>query len=234
MEIIELEKMSLLKDEFMSTISHELRTPLASMKMALTMLNLNQDPQRQGTYLNILETEWQRELKLVNQLLELQALTAGNKICSVEEMNLAKWVPTLLEPFTIRCQKHNQELSVQFPQDPLTLSTDPDLLEQVMLELMNNACKYTPPHHNIHLVCEPIATGCQITITNTGVTIPEADQPHLFDKFYRNASLDHFNQGGTGLGLAIVKKTVEFLQGTIEITSANQVTRVILTLPNLT
>lgn len=79
-----------------------------------------------------------------------------------------------------------------------------------------------------------ITTGCQITLTNTGVTIPEADQLQLFDKFRRNADLDHFNQGGIGLGLAIVKKTVELLQGTIEMTSTNQVTRFILTLPQLT
>jgi len=233
-QVQDLEQVAILKDEFLSTVSHELRTPLTSMKMALTMLKLNRDPHKQDSYLGILESEWQRELKLVNQLLELQSLSAGNKLCCAEEVNLTARIKDLVAPFWIRCENRDQTLTLQFSRDPLLLKTDPTLLDQVFLELLNNACKYTPPGHRIEVMCAALTNGCEITITNTGVTIPEADQPYIFDKFYRNATLDHFNQGGTGLGLAIVRKSVELLQGEIGLTSQDNMTCVKLTLPHLT
>ncbi len=204
------------------------------MKMALTMLKLNRDPEKQGSYLGILESEWQRELKLVNQLLELQSLAAGNTLCCAEEVNLTARIKDLVKPFWTRCENNHQTLTLHFSGDPLLLKTDPTLFERVFLELLNNACKYTPSGDCIEVICTELSDGCEITISNTGVTIPAEDLPHIFDKFYRNANLDHFNQGGTGLGLAIVRKTVELLQGEISLTSQDNMTCVKLTLPHLT
>ncbi|MEN9240588.1 MAG: sensor histidine kinase, partial [Thermostichales cyanobacterium SZTDM-1c_bins_54] len=99
--------------------------------------------------------------------------------------------------------------------------------------LLNNACKYTPVGHSISLTCESTPGGCRIMITNTGVTIPTEDQERIFEKFYRNASLDHFNQGGTGLGLTIVRKTLEILKGTIQLHSADDITTFTLEIPHL-
>lgn len=233
-QVQELEQLAILKDEFMSTISHELRTPLTSMKMAITMLKLQRDPGKQSIYLEILEREWQRELKLVNQLLELQALDAGSKTYSIEKVDLTDWIPKLLLPFRWRCDRgQGADLHLYLPEVPVSVFTDPALLEQVILELLNNACKYTPVGHSISLTCESTPGGCRIMITNTGVTIPTEDQERIFEKFYRNASLDHFNQGGTGLGLTIVRKTLEILKGTIQLHSADDITTFTLEIPHL-
>ncbi|MGF1575688.1 MAG: sensor histidine kinase [Cyanophyceae cyanobacterium] len=112
-----------------------------------------------------------------------------------------------------------------------TITTDRALLERILLELLNNACKYTPPQGSITLLITTEADQIHFQITNTGVTIPPDEIPKLFDKFHRIARLDTYQQGGTGLGLALVKKACELLQGEIEVENQDKITRFAVRLP---
>ncbi|GAB4216633.1 MAG: hypothetical protein OHK0012_19320 [Synechococcales cyanobacterium] len=232
-QVQKLQELNRLKDEFLHMVSHELRTPLASMKMALTMLEINPNPEAQSRYLGILRAEWNRELALVNELLELQALESGTRTPQVSHVHLPEWIQSITDSFYLRCSEKEQNFEKYLYLSQTSLYTDHLLLERILLELLNNACKYTPAHEKITLtVNAPEASPTVLfQVTNTGVTIPIQEHTKIFEKFHRIPSLDCFNQGGTGLGLALVKKAVESLRGQIWLTSYDNVTSFSLHIP---
>ncbi|MGF1577563.1 MAG: PAS domain S-box protein [Cyanophyceae cyanobacterium] len=234
-QVTKLQELNQLKEDFIHTISHELRTPLTSMKMALTLIDIHKhDPIRVDTYLSILRLEWNRELNLVNELLELQALESGTSNLNLSSIDLHTWIPELIRPFHLRCQEHHQLLEIDLDASIPAFVTDEYLLGRVLLELLNNACKYTPYQESISLAIQSTEAGILITITNTGVTIDRAHQIKIFEKFHRLPKFDFYNQGGTGLGLALVQKVVELLEGEISLSSANDITTFAIWLPHST
>ncbi|NJL97871.1 MAG: ATP-binding protein [Synechococcaceae cyanobacterium SM2_3_2] len=115
----------------------------------------------------------------------------------------------------------------------MTLNSDIFGLDRILSELLTNACKYTPSRQLIQLTVSKLENGTRFQVTNTGVTIPIDKLSHIFDKFYRIADLDYFNQGGTGLGLALVQKMVALLGGSIVAESANNITTFRFDLPSV-
>ena len=230
-QIKKLQEANEIKDDFLHMVSHELRTPLTNMKMALTMLQNIRDPQRQEHYFRILHKAWQQELNLVNELLELQALESGSLVPKIETLSLPTWLEEITHPFWQRCQSQQQEFILDCQICKEIIATDPGLLERIVLELLNNACKYTPAREKITLAVQSKDSQMLVQVTNTGVTIPPAEQKRVFQKFHRLPHLDHFNHGGTGLGLPLVKKAVECLGGQIRLYSDNQETCFSITLP---
>lgn len=240
-----LEKLHQLKDDFLSTVSHELRSPVANMKMALQMLelSLNQiqsDPihnltepinQRLCQYLQILNNECDREINLVNDLLDLQRLETSTQPLCTEPIDLNLWLPMLLESFQERALARQQQLQIELPNILPLINSNPNALKRVLAELLHNACKYTPPGEQIMVVVTPTIHLIQIQVTNFGSEIPASELQHIFEKFYRITQLDRWKQGGTGLGLALVKRLVEHLGGAIAVTSGNGSTSFTLQLP---
>ncbi|HIK18173.1 MAG TPA: PAS domain-containing protein [Leptolyngbyaceae cyanobacterium M33_DOE_097] len=222
-QVEELEKLNQLKDDFLSTVSHELRTPVSNMKMAIRMLKLMPNGERADRYWKILETECDREAMLVNDLLDLQQLeTSSNFDISIESVCLQEWLPSVIAPFKARAQEHQQQLTIDISSDLPLLVVEPNRLERVLAELLNNACKYTPGKGGIVFkVCRNAASHLiQFTVQNQA-EIPETELPHIFEKFYRIPNADPWKQGGTGLGLALVKKLVEQMGGEIAVKSQN-------------
>lgn len=161
--VAELEKLNLLKDDFLSTVSHELRTPMANMKMAIQMLKIAPSPERQQRYLQILKSECDRETELINDLLDLQRLEAESYPLSLaESVNLQEWLPSIVEPFISRVQERNQNFQFKLPPDVPPLLTDRAGLGRIVVELLNNACKYTPSSGGIILQVEYHPNGKKI------------------------------------------------------------------------
>ncbi|NJM00714.1 MAG: PAS domain-containing protein [Synechococcaceae cyanobacterium SM2_3_2] len=233
-QVQKLQELNQMKEDFIHTISHELRTPLTSMKMALTLLKMSQTDAQREKYHQILEFEWNRELALVNELLELQALESGTRAIILSCISLTDWIPSVVSPFQLRCQDREQQFDLVWDPDLKTLTTDQFLLERVLAELLNNACKYTPPGDAITLSIVSMPVGIQFQISNSGVTIPADQLSAIFEKFHRIPRLDRYNQGGTGLGLALVKKVVEVLRGTLSVESEANITTFTVQLPSLT
>lgn len=241
-KIKELEQLDELKDDFLCTVSHELRTPLSNIKIALQMLSTllqsgygterQQDIQaRVDRYLKILKEELAREITLVNDLLDLQRLEAGIDLEPREHLDLLAWLPGVIEPFYNRTQEHGQTLSLKVEANIPALETHPTTLSHVIVELLQNACKYTPPSEKIILTARANARQVQLVLTNTGVEIPASEIGHLFDKFYRVPNGDPWKHGGTGLGLALVKKRVEMMGGAVKVKSAHLQTSFYIGLP---
>ncbi|MEN9225400.1 MAG: GAF domain-containing protein [Thermostichus sp. DRC_bins_24] len=231
-QVEELERLNQLKDDFLSTVSHELRTPITNMKMAIHLLKNTKNPQKRSDYLTVLETECEREAELVNDLLDLQRLELGSKSLTLEELSLAGWLPSLLHPFLERAEANQQELLWQIEPEVGKVVTDQASLERVVQELVNNACKYTPPGHRIQVKAQRLAPNqVQIQVINEGIEIPTQEQERIFDKFYRVPNGDPWKRGGTGLGLALVKQLMERLKGSVSVQSHQGKTCFTLLLP---
>ena len=246
-QVKELERLNQLKDDFLSTVSHELRTPVTSMRVALQLLGvtlnqelgLNEELQKPKTsqnrvarYYVVLKEECEREISLINDLLDLQRLDGGNHPITPQRINLQSWLTGIANGFYERAQSREQALSILLPEDLPHIISDQASLERVFAELLNNACKYTPPGETISV--SAIAQSDDqllVTIANSGVVIPEAELPRIFDKFYRVPSSDPWKQGGTGLGLALVQKLLWHIGGQIAVTSESSRTAFNITLP---
>lgn len=259
-QVQELEKLNRLKDDFLSTVSHELRTPITNIKMAAQMLELviqqNQltDP-RVDRYMKILQDECNQEINLVNDLLDLQHLDAGTQPLTISEIRLQDWIPHIAESFIDRVSAQQCSLQIEIPAGFPSLFSDLSSLKRIVVELLNNACKYTPPGETIAISVQIVETSqppnhrtqalhltptldflnavdkVLLLISNSGVEIPEAEIPRIFDKFYRITGSDRWKHGGTGLGLALVKRLTEHLQGSIEVRSGDQQTCFAIELP---
>jgi PAS domain S-box-containing protein len=225
-----------LKDDFLSTVSHELRTPITNIKMATQMLDLvlsrlHLEDERIAQYLKILQEQCTQEMNLLNTLLDLQSLEARTQALQLTAIDLQDWVPDVAKSFETRAQSQKQSLSVNIPADLPNLMSDESSLKRILAELLNNACKYTPPGEKIVVIAEIYDKALQLKVCNSGVEISEVDLPRIFDKFYRVTGADRWKHGGTGLGLTLVQRLVDFLGGTIRVESAANLTSFIIRLP---
>lgn len=223
LQVAEMQKLSNLKDEFLNTVSHELRTPLANMKLAIHMMESGVTSEKQQRYLQILKGECLRETSLVNDLLDFQRLEADRLPINPELIELDALLPRILAPFLSRADQRQLNLKIDI-QTTVKLSSDRQCLERILCELVNNACKYTPPGGTI-VVGVQQRDAIEISVWNNGSEIPQEEIPHIFETFYRIVGNDHWSQGGTGLGLSLVKKLVTRIGGSIQVEScANETT----------
>lgn len=237
-QVKELERLNQLKDDFLSTVSHELRTPMSNIKMATQMLEINlshlgmlsNESSSINRYVKVLQEEEEREINLINDLLDLARLDARVESLSLTTIDLQFYVPHLAEVFTERIQQQKQHLVFQIPADLPSITTDLPYLERIISELLNNACKYTPAGGIITVLAQVIDEQLEMRISNTGTEIAVAECDRIFDKFYRIPNHDPWKHGGTGLGLALVKKLTERLGGTVHVESADGQTTFVLAL----
>jgi signal transduction histidine kinase len=206
--------------EFLAAVSHELNTPLTSMGVAIEMLRLvGLTPERQATYINILEQEWRREKKLVENLLMLQRLEAKETALQVQSVDFKSLIVELGEAFEKKWAQKDLKLSVDLPRSALKLKSDADSLKTILEELLTNAGKYSHPGTTtICKVREHVDAGIGqvvLTVTNFGAEIPPEDLPHIFDPFRRRHGATQEAIPGTGLGLALVRGLVQLLYGEI-------------------
>jgi PAS domain S-box-containing protein len=227
-QVEELERLNRLKDDFLSTVSHELRTPMSNIKMATQMLEVSlqqkgwfkQADDRISRYFQVLQDEGNREISLINDLLDLSRLDMGSEpliLCTVDAPE--SWLDTIARPFKARAQSQQQAFSLKVSPQLSNFTTDCTELERILVELLTNACKYTPPGETIELVADVVEDGIQFCVSNSGVQIPAEEIDRIFDKFYRIPKHDPWKHGGTGLGLALVKKRAAKLGASLQVES---------------
>ncbi|MDY6902327.1 MAG: PAS domain-containing sensor histidine kinase [Cyanobacteriota bacterium] len=249
-QLEEMESLNRLKDEFLSTVSHELRTPLTNMKMAIQMLDIGLKKEQQSfaqtldpvsnfhktskvsRYFEILNNECDREISLINNFLDLQRLDTSSKSLILEKIEVTPWLERVVELFNARnrnCCK--QKLNLAIESDLPAITCDPFSLERILVELLTNACKFSPANEEIIISAKLKFGSIQFQVINSGVEIDKAELPRIFDKFYRIPSNDPWKQGGTGLGLALVQKLTKHLGGVIQVKSGSGCTCFSVKLP---
>ena len=210
-----------LKDEFINTIGHELRTPLTSMSLAIKMLRQTDvDPDRRTQYLDILDDQCQREIKLINDLLKFQQLEANQLEFHPQQVELNQFISEQATVVTDRWSDQKAlELSLHLPSLSPRIETDADALKHIVEELLVNAGKFAIPKTMVELWLTIESDRVILKVTNLSKPISDQDLPHLFDRFRRGSGTTQQAIAGTGLGLALVKSMVDHIQGKVVVTS---------------
>lgn len=210
------------KDEFLAMLSHELRNPLAPIMNAVHLLGLQQaseDPMHQQAR-SIIERQVGQLKVIVDDLLEVSRVTTGRIRLHQENVDMRGIVDRAIESAQPLIDQRRHELTVSQPSEPIRLHADSTRIEQVVVNLLTNAAKYTDSGGHIWLSLRQEGGEAVLRVQDTGVGIDPDLLPRIFDLFTQaQRSLDR-SQGGLGVGLAIVKKLVEMHQGRVEAYSA--------------
>ena len=217
--------------DFVADISHELKTPLTSVQGFSQALLDGTVEEMEGVRraAQIIHEEADRMARLVGELLELSKLESGQIELARGPLNLTELLRRCVARFTARAEEAGIRLRVDLPALPL-IHGDPDRLERVFSNLLDNAIKFTPEGGKVDLTARKGDEAIEVTVADTGVGIPREDLPHIFERFYRG---DRSRRaGGTGLGLAIAREIVIAHGGKIEVKSeVGRGTRFTVTLP---
>jgi PAS domain S-box-containing protein len=209
------------KDEFLAMISHELRNPLAAITNAVQILDLQKDEHPiQQKAKTIIQRQAGNLVTLVNDLLEVSRILSGRIQLHQEDLDARGIVQRAVETARPLIDQNKHELTVSLPPEPVGVHADALRLEEVIVNLLNNAAKYTPEGGHIWLSIQEEADEMALRVRDTGIGIAPDSLPHIFELFTQAPrSLDR-SQEGLGIGLAVVRKLVEMHGGTVEAHSA--------------
>jgi len=210
-DITERRRLEQMRTEFVANVSHELRTPLTSIRGFLETLldGAVEDPLTARRFLEIMVMETNRLTRLIDDLLQLSRLEDRRTVLRHERVDMATVVGRVVDIFQTRAQEKGVELGVEVEAHLPPVSGDPDMLAQVLVNLVDNAVKYTPEGGRITIRAGVVGGRLRVSVADTGVGIPEESLSRVFERFYRVDKARAREQGGTGLGLAIVKHIVE-------------------------
>lgn len=215
-DVTALRELEQAKSDFVSTVSHELRTPLTSIKAYTATLrrrDVDFDEDTRREFLRIVEEETDRLARLISELLDISRIESGRMELKRRDLDLHKLAEIVVEKIRSQTDKHDITLSA--PQEELMVYVDPDKIEQVLVNLLENAVKYSPAGGEISAVIERRHRVVEFRVSDQGVGIPAEHLPLIFDKFHRVDNRATREIYGTGLGLYVSKSIVEAHGGTI-------------------
>lgn len=212
------------KSEFLATMSHELRTPLTSIiGMSATLLrwSLGDLSPRQRDYLNTIHTSGEHLLTVINDILEVSKIESGRTVLEVREFSLTSLSRQSIDAFRLEASRNNIDvfLDLKLPAGQDAFGADPRRVRQMLANLLSNAIKFTPPGGKVTLRVRREQNVAVFQIEDTGIGIPAAAQPLLFEKFQQLENVRQREYQGTGLGLALTQQLVELHGGSIKVTS---------------
>jgi two-component system, OmpR family, phosphate regulon sensor histidine kinase PhoR len=220
-DITDLRKLERVRRDFVANVSHEFKTPLTAIQgFAETLLaGAVDDPENRGRFLGIILEHSRRLARLTDDLLKLSKMDADRLEIEIRRLAVAQLMESCLETAQRRAGEKNISISVNFPKNMPDIAGDRRLLTEVLQNLLDNATQYTPPGGQIMVSVETNSHEAVISVADTGIGIPRADQPRIFERFYRVDVARSREVGGTGLGLAIAKHLVEIHGGRIWVES---------------
>jgi two-component system phosphate regulon sensor histidine kinase PhoR len=229
-DISEIKRLETVRSDFVANVSHELRTPLTAIRGYVeTLLRTPpNNPADAADFLGVIERNTERLSRLTEDLLILSDLESGKLRLAREPVDVAQLAQRVLEVFWNQAKKRGLKLNKQIEAGLSPLLGDFDRLQQLFINLVDNAVKYTPPNGVITLSAAQsrssngVVPMIEISVSDTGAGIPEKDIPRLTERFYRVDKARSRELGGTGLGLAIVKHIAQAHHGKLWIESAVQ------------
>lgn len=206
-DITEEQKLDNMRREFVANVSHELRTPLTSVKSYTETLldGAREDPATTEHFLKVINDETDRMARLVKDLLILSQHDSGIRL-NMEEISPTELVSSCVERLRREAESKEQDLRYNIRQGMPLIQGDRHRLEQLLVNVIGNAIKYTPEKGKISVNCYCERDKVIITVEDNGIGIPEQDVDRIFERFYRVDKARSRQLGGTGLGLAIAKE----------------------------
>jgi len=220
-DITDLRKLERVRRDFIANVSHEFKTPLTAIQgFAETLLaGAVDDPQNRGRFLGIILEHSRRLARLTDDLLKLSKMDADRLELEIRRLSVSQLIESCLETAQHRAAEKDIRISVNIAEHLPEIAGDRRQLAEVLQNLLDNATQYTLPGGQIMVSAETSDAEVIFTVSDTGIGIPQADQPRIFERFYRVDAARSREVGGTGLGLAIAKHLVEVHGGRIWVES---------------
>ena len=221
--------------EFVANVSHELRTPLTNIKSyAETVIAAGDElpPELHNNFMGVIVSEADRMTRIVQDLLTLSKIDYGKMEMNVSRFSFSKAVRSVYEAVALNAESHGHTLTFSCEENMPDVDGDRERIEQVIMNIVSNAIKYTPDGGRIAITAATSGRNVFVRISDNGIGIPEKDLPRLFERFYRVDKARSRESGGTGLGLSIAKEILNQHKGDIRIESVyGEGTDVTITLP---
>ncbi|MEK3934776.1 ATP-binding protein [Sporosarcina sp. FSL W7-1349] len=217
-DMTEQHKLDKLRSDFIANVSHELRTPISMLQgySEAILDDVIANEEERNEMIQIIHDESMRMGRLVTDLLDLARMESGNMRLYEEDVPMIPFLGRVLHKFSQIARDAHVELTFQYPEeDDIILHVDADRLEQVFTNLIDNAVRHTPEGGNVDLGIAKKTDAVEITVSDTGIGIPEEDLPFIFERFYKADKARTRKKGGTGLGLAIAKNIIDSHGGAI-------------------
>jgi len=218
----EAERQSLMKDEFVATVSHELRTPMNVILGWLHLMTSGKSTRTTASALAVIERNARLQAQLIDDLLDINRLTAGHVQLDVTTVDIAAVARASVQALAPVADAKGVKFAVSIDPAVTAIAGDPGRLQQILWNLLNNAIKFNRPGGRIDVHVEPNSGGVQISVVDTGRGIAPESLPRVFEKFWQGDSSTTRAAGGLGLGLAITKRLVELHGGEIEVSSPGE------------
>jgi two-component system sensor histidine kinase VicK len=214
-------KIDNMQADFVANVSHELKTPLTSIKgYSETLLEGSVDPKMARDFLVIINSEADRMARLVKDILQLSRLDAGQQKWVFEQVNLSEITQICMRKMAHLAGAKAQTIRPRFAPDvPIIVKADKDKIEQVILNILSNAVKYSLDKGLIDVSLRAEGGAALLTVADNGIGIPERDLPRVFERFFIVNKARSGESAGTGLGLSICKQIVSEHKGDISIAS---------------
>ena len=233
-DITELRRLEQVRTDFAANVSHELKTPLTSIQGFVETLDAGaiDNPEMAHKFLRIIMMETERLTRLINDILSISKLESGDTEVATERIRLDKKAHDVCEMLSIHAADKQVTINNRLNDEPVYIIGNPDRVEQLLINLTENAIKYNKPGGSVTVQVFSNENEANVTISDTGIGIAEEHLPRLFERFYRVDKGRSRQMGGTGLGLAIVKHIVRSMNGEIEVQSKlGEGTEFLITLP---
>jgi signal transduction histidine kinase len=214
--------LSRLKSDFVANVSHELKTPLALVRLFAETLEMGrvQSPEKAQEYYHVINKESQRLTQLINNILDFSRIEAGRKEYRLAPTNVGRIVASVLETYRFQIEQQGFTLEEAVAPDLPLVEADGEALTQALLNLVNNAIKYSRDDKHILVEARRDGASVRLSVRDRGIGVAKPEQKKIFDKFYRaEDSLVHETKG-SGLGLSLVRHIAEAHGGSVEVESA--------------
>jgi len=220
--IDELRNAEQMRREFVANVSHELRTPVTSIRSYAETLEDSAgalDAETEKHFLEVIVRESDRMTKIVQDLLMLSRFDAGSIAFDFAEFSFARSISEVYKAQILEAQRHHHNFSLECPEDLPLIRGDRARIEQVLLNMISNAIKYTPEGGRIRITAGQQGDEVWCAVRDNGIGIPKEDVDRVFERFYRVDKARSRESGGTGLGLSIAYEIVQRHQGRLDIQS---------------
>ncbi|NPV72738.1 MAG: phosphate regulon sensor histidine kinase PhoR [Pelotomaculum sp.] len=220
-DITERKILQEMRSEFVANVSHELRTPLTSIRgFAETLLDgALEEPDTARRFLEIINSETERLSRLIDELLNLSRLESHKWVPKRQPVNMGELIKRAVAILQPRAVEKNLAIKINLPEDLPVVQGDPDMLSQVLLNLIENAVVYTQAGGEVSISAAATQDEMKVDVKDNGIGIPPESLSRVFERFYRVDKARSREQGGTGLGLSIVKHIIDAHRGSVQVES---------------
>ncbi len=217
---LDLQNIEKMRRNFIANVSHELRTPMTSIRGFVEgILDGTIPPERHNQYLNIVKDETFRLNRLVNDLLDLAKIEAGEMKLNITTLNINEIVRKCVIKLEALLIEKELSVDADFEEEELLAKGDSDAIERVLYNLMHNAIKFTPAGKKIGVTTRKSKDRIEVTVKDSGIGIDQSELDHIWDRFYKTDKSRGRDKTGTGLGLAIVRNIINEHKQSINVQS---------------